>query len=199
MALSQSELGPEPITALKRWVVEARDAGLGDEPVVTLSTVDQTGAPDARLVVVREISERGLTFYNDSRSPKGRQLAAEPRAAMVASWMALGRQVRLQGVVTPLPPSVSDAAFASRERRSQIGYWTSEQSSPIRDRAELEKKLDEATHRFEGKDLERPEYWCVYSLAPSAIEFWQSGDRHLHDRIRYTMVDADWQIERLQP
>lgn len=199
MTLSRSELGPDPIAALQHWIDEARDAQLGDEPVVTLATADHSGAPDARLVVMRSISEDGLTFYNDSRSPKGQQLAEEPRAAMLAYWEALGRQVRVRGKVEVLAPDMSDAAFGSRERRSQIGYWANEQSAPISDRTALEKNFDTVTNRFEGKNLPRPDHWVLCSLRPGSIEFWQSGDRHLHDRIAYTIVNGKWQAERLQP
>lgn len=199
MTLSRSELGPDPIAALRQWVADARDSRLGDEPVVTLATIDHMGAPDARLVVVRSIGQEGITFYNDARSPKGRQLAKEPRAAMVAYWEALGRQVRVRGNVTILAPGVSDVAFHSRERRSQIGYWVNEQSAPIRDRAALEKNLDDGTRKLNDKELTRPDYWVVYSLRPEFIEFWQAGDRHLHDRIKYTLVNEDWHAERLQP
>lgn len=199
MALSKEELGPDPVVALQRWATEARDARLGDEPVVTLATVDQAGAPDARLVVIRSIDEDGLTFYNDTRSPKGRQLAANPRAAMVAYWEALGRQVRLRGAVTILSPSASDAAFRSRERRSQLGYWANEQSAPIPDRAALEDRLDEVTRRFDTQNLTRPEHWVVYALHPESIEFWQAGARHLHDRLRYRLIGESWHVERLQP
>lgn len=118
---------------------------------------------------------------------------------MAAWWAALGRQVRLRGVVTILPPDESDAAFHSRERRSQIGYWVNEQSAPIRDRAGLEEKLDEVTRDFDGKELTRPEHWVVYSLRPDSIEFWQSGERHLHDRLKYQLIDEEWRVERLQP
>lgn len=199
MALSRTELGPDPIAALEHWIDDARNAQLGDEPVVTLATTDLNGAPDARLVVVRNVSKDGLTFYNDSRSPTGRQLAAEPRAAMVAFWEPLERQVRVRGTVNILAPTASDTAFHSRERRSQIGYWANEQSVPIRDRAALEKNLDDVKSRFEDKTLVRPEYWSVYSLHPESIEFWQSGDRHLHDRIVYRLVSGKWHFERLQP
>lgn len=199
MTLSRKDLGPNPIAALQHWVADARDAGLGDEPVFTLATVDSTGAPDARLVVVRNINEDGLTFYNDSRSPKGQQMAAEPRAAMVAFWPDLGRQARVRGSVTILPPSVSDAAFHSRERRSQIGYLVNEQSRTISDREQLERNLDNAMDELRDKELTRPDHWVVYSLRPEAIEFWQRGERHLHDRIRYTLKGTQWHAERLQP
>lgn len=199
MRLSRAQLGIDPVRALNSWIDDARETSTGGELAFTLATVDETGAPDARLVVVRTNDERGLTFYNDTRSPKGHHLVAEPRAALVAYWAAPARQVRVRGKVHILPAAESDAAFSTRPRRSQIGYWSSEQSEMIADRAALERRLDEVIVRFEGQEVPRPEHWVVYRLRPEYIEFWQSGERHLHDRIAYTLVDERWHAERLQP
>lgn len=199
MSLSRTQLGTDPVRALNGWILDAEEAGLGAEPVFNLATVDDTGAPDARLVVVRTSDERGMTFYNDTRSPKGRHLSTEPRAALVAYWSTLARQVRVRGKVEIAPAAESETAFSSRERRSQIGYWSNEQSAIVTDRASLEHQLDETVERFEGQVVPRPAHWAVYRLRPKYIEFWQSGDRRLHDRIAYTLIDGTWQAERLQP
>lgn len=199
MRLSRTQLGADPIRTLNAWIRDAREAGLGDEPVFTLATVTGTGAPDARLVVVRTSDERGLTFYNDTRSPKGRQLAFEPRAAMVTYWSEFARQVRVRGKVDIASAVESDIAFATRQQRSQIGYWSNEQSAVIADRAALEQQLDETIAQFEGQEIPRPEHWVMYRFQPEYIEFWQSGARHLHDRIAYTLNDGGWRAERLQP
>lgn len=199
MSLSRAQLGTDPRLALNAWIDDARAAGLGEEPVFTLATVDEAGAPDARLIVIRTSDERGLTFYNDIRSPKGHQLADQPRAALVAYWPVLARQVRIRGKVDILPAAESDAAFSTRPRRSKIGYWSNEQSAQIADRAALEEQLDQVITRFGDQDVPRPEHWAVYRLRPEYIEFWQSGERHLHDRIAYTLVDERWSAERLQP
>lgn len=199
MNLSRAKLGTDPRLALNVWIDEARAAGLGEEPVCTLATIDETGAPDARLITIRTSDERGLTFYNDIRSPKGRQVAAQPRAALVAYWSVLARQVRIRGKVDILTAAESDAAFSMRPRRSQIGYWSNEQSAQIADRAALEEQLDQAIARFGDQNIPRPEHWAVHCLRPEYIEFWQSGERHLHDRIAYTLIDERWSAERLQP
>lgn len=199
LTLSREHLGNDPLRMLNAWLDDARAAQPGEELTFTLATVDDTGAPDARLVVIRTSDERGLTFYNDTRSPKGRQLASEPRAALVAYWPALSRQVRVRGEVSVLSSADSDAAFSTRERRSQLGYWSNEQSVAIADRAALERQLDDTIARFEGRQIPRPAHWAVYRLVPESIEFWQRGERHLHDRIACSLVDGAWHAERLQP
>lgn len=199
MSLSRAKLGIDPRLALNTWIDDGREAGSAEEPVFILATADEDGAPDARVIVIRTSDERGLTFYNDIRSPKGRQLAAQPRATLVAYWPELARQVRIRGQVDVLSAAESDAAFSTRPRRSQIGYWSNEQSAQIADRAALEEKLDQVIARFEDQEVPRPEHWAVYRFRPEYIEFWQSGERHLHDRIAYTLVDEMWSAERLQP
>lgn len=200
MTLSHDDLGPDPLRALQRWFVDAREQGLGEEFPFTLATVDEAGAPDARPVIVRAVDDEGLTYYADTRSPKGRHVARDPRAAMSYFWPGLKRHVRVRGHVVVAPRPESDAAFASRERRSQIGYWTSHQSRPVADRAALEAQQDATVARFEHEELTRPEHWVVYRLQPDYVEFWQSGERHLHDRIAYTRTgEGGWRAERLQP
>lgn len=200
MTLSREDLGPDPLRALRRWFDEARQAGLGEEFAVTLATVDETGAPDARPVVVRTLDDDGLTYYADTRSPKGRHVARDPRATVSHVWPQLSRHVRVKGRVEIAPEAEADAAFASRERRSQIGYWANAQSRPIADRAALEAQQDAVVARFETEALTRPPHWVVYRLRPTYVEFWQSGERHLHDRIAYTRADdGAWRAERLQP
>lgn len=197
--LSRQLLGPDPVDALVGWIEDAREAGLGEEPAFTLATVDESGAPDARVLMVREVTHEGLTFYADGRSPKCVQLEANPRAAMSAYWPEFKRHVRVRGDVCRVPDAESDRAFASRTERSQLGYWTNHQSEPIADRAALERQQDETAQKFAGTELQRPLYWGVYRLAPVLIEFWQAGEHHLHDRIVYTLTDGIWQTERLQP
>lgn len=197
--LSEDSVAHSPLEELTAWLDDARRKGVAEHLDVALATVDEQGHPDARVVVVRDIDERGLTFLSDNRSRKGRQLASQPRAAMSAYWPALRRHVRVRGTVALLPAAVSDEVFRSRPRRSQIGYWANRQSEPIADRAALEDQLHATRRRFEDVDLEGPDHWQVYTLQPDFVEFWQSGAMHLHDRIAYTRVGAGWTIERLQP
>jgi pyridoxamine 5'-phosphate oxidase len=189
----------DPLAQLRAWTGEDRQHDGRVELEVTLATVDERGDADARVVVVRELSEHGLTFYSDTRARKGVQLLGGGRAAMVAYWPVLNRQVRLRGTVAILPDEVSDAAFASRPRRSQIAYLANRQSQPIIDRSALVAQMEEALRRFEGQELTRPDHWVVWALQPHFVEFWQSGDQNLHDRIAYTRVGDRWEINRLQP
>ncbi|WP_127127316.1 pyridoxal 5'-phosphate synthase [Georgenia sp. SYP-B2076] len=197
--LSKNSVAADPLVQLVDWLAEARRARVTDALEVTLATVDERGDADARVVVVREIGDHGLTFYSDTRSRKGVQLATGGRAAMVAYWPGMSRQVRLRGEVMVLPAAVSEAAFASRARGARIGYWANHQSQPIADRGALVAQLEAAVHRFEGRDVPRPDHFVVWALRPDFVEFWQRGDLHLHDRVAYTRVADRWQTERLQP
>lgn len=197
--LSKSSVAADPVVQLHSWVEDARRVGAADALEAVLATVDANGDPDARVVIVREIGEHGLTFYSDTRSRKAVQLLVGGRGAMVAYWPALGRQVRLRGAIKILPDDVIDAAFAARPRRSQIGYWANHQSSPISDRAALVAQLAKTERRFEGRALPRPEHFAVWALRPDFVEFWQSGEQHLHDRLAYVWTGDRWKIERLQP
>ena len=142
----------------------------------------------------------GFDFYTDYRSDKADQLEANSRAALALWWRELGRQVRVSGSVTRLDGAESDAYFRTRPREAQLGAWASEQSAPLEDRAELERRVEEATQRFEGRDVERPPHWGGFRLVPEEIEFWQQGEARLHDRFRYRrQPDGGWSVERLSP
>lgn len=197
--LSENAVADSPVAQLRSWVEDARQAGAADLLEVVLATVDANGDADARVVIVREIGERGLTFYSDTRSRKGVQLRAGGRGAMVAYWPALSRQVRLRGEVELLPDGEIDAAFAARPRRSQLGYWANHQSRPVADRAALVAQLADTERRFEGREIPRPEHFAVWALRPDFVEFWQSGEQYLHDRVAYSRAGDGWEIERLQP
>lgn len=198
--LSRSAVDADPLLTVATWFDDATAAGLGAEPVATLATVDADGAPDARAVVVRSWEGGMPTIYSDTRSAKGRHLARDCRASLVVVWPELGRQLRLRGEMTVAPAAESDAAFAGRERRSQVGYWSNEQSAPVADRAALEARLDATAARFAHEPLVRPEHWVVYRLVPTTVELWQSGARHLHDRFACVRAsDGSWEVTRLQP
>ena len=200
LRLTRDQLGPDPLRALAGWLEEARDAGLGGEPVGTLGTVDEAGAPDARIVVVRAFDARGLAFHSDARSPKGRHVAHDPRASLVLHWPELTRQVRIRGEMRIAPGAESDAAFGARARAAQIGFWAHAQSEPIGALSALEEQLDRTIARFDTEPVTRPPHWVVYRLAPRFVEFWQSGERHLHDRFAYSLSDdGSWVAVRLQP
>ncbi|MCC5948172.1 MAG: pyridoxamine 5'-phosphate oxidase [Nitriliruptoraceae bacterium] len=200
--LDDDAIGEDPLAMLARWVADAVDAELGEPNAATVATVDADGVPDARVVLLRGIDERGVCWYSNRRSAKGRQLAGNPHAAVVLFWEPLERQVRLRGTVEDLPDEESDAYFASRPRSSRIGAWASQQSEPIADRASLDAQVAQVTARFGDGEVARPEHWGGSLLRPTSIEFWQGRPSRLHDRLRFTRPDVgsgDWAVARLQP
>ncbi len=191
----------DPLGEVRRWVAEAIDADVLEPTAMTLATVDAAGVPDARIVLLRGIDGRGVSWFSNRRSAKGAQLADRPVAAVVLFWAALERQVRLRGRVEHLPDEESDRYFASRPRGSQVAAWASAtQSAPITDRASLDAMAAEAEARFAHvADIPRPPHWGGELLRPDTIELWQGGRARLHDRLRWTRVVDGWRLERLQP
>ncbi len=190
--------GDDPLALFAAWLAEAVKAEPADANAMALATVDERGLPDVRIVLLKDFDNAGFTFYTNTESAKGHQLAGQPRAALCFHWKSLARQVRLRGPVFPVSPDEADRYFASRARDSRLGAWASDQSRPIADRAELLARVAGARVRFAG-DVPRPPHWSGYRLAPDAVEFWQDQAFRLHDRVSYQRGPAGWTRTRLCP
>jgi len=197
--LDLADLDSSPVAQWKHWYDQAAEGGVAEPNAMVVSTIADDGAPDARVVLVRGVDERGFVFFTNYDSAKGRQLADDPVAAATFAWLDLHRQVRIRGTVAQVGSEESDDYFASRPRDSQIGAWASPQSQPIADRDELMRRVEEATARFEGGPVPRPDHWGGFRLQPVEFEFWQGRPNRLHDRFRYRRSADTWVTERLAP
>lgn len=193
-----SEAG-EPYALFRAWFEEAKEREPSDPEAMALATVDESGLPDARMVLLKDWSESGFVFYTNAESAKGRQLTATMKAAALFHWKSLRRQVRLRGPVELVSDAESDAYFASRPRDSRIGAWASRQSRPLESRFALEKAVAVEAARFGLGEVPRPPYWRGYRIVPQAIEFWADRPFRLHDRVRFTRAEAGWMKDRLYP
>jgi pyridoxamine 5'-phosphate oxidase len=196
--LHRAELAADPIEQFERWYATAQtEVPLAD--AMTLATVDQEGAPDARMVLLKGFGPDGFRFFTSYESAKAAQLTASPSAALVIYWRELDRQVRVRGAVERLAGEDSDAYFAARPRESQLGAWASPQSRPIESRAALDERLLELRRRFGDDAIPRPDFWGGFLLRHASVEFWQGQQGRLHDRFLYRPAAAEWAIERLGP
>jgi pyridoxamine 5'-phosphate oxidase len=196
--LRREALAADPLEQFGEWFARAsREVPLAE--AMTLATVDADGAPDARMVLLKGFAPDGFRFHTNYESAKGRQLEAEPRAALILYWRELDRQVRIRGPVERLDEPDSDAYFATRPRGAQLGAWASPQSEALRDRAHLDERLRGAEERFADSEVPRPDFWGGYLLRPEQVEFWQGQVGRLHDRFRYRRGGGAWVIERLAP
>jgi pyridoxamine 5'-phosphate oxidase len=187
------------IVEFRNWFAVAVAAKLPTVNAMTLATVDERDRPAARIVLLKEVDDRGFVFYTNYQSRKGTDLTTHPWAALVVYWEALHRQIRIEGEVEQLPPEDSDAYFASRERGSQLGAIASPQSRPIASREELEAKLAALTRELGDAAPVRPANWGGYRVVPDMVELWQGQPSRLHDRVRYRLADGAWTKDRLAP
>lgn len=189
----------DPVELLVESLVQARHSEPFDPTAAALATADLTGTPSVRFVLVKQVDARGLVFFTNTLSRKGRELASNPTAALAFHWHTLGQQVRVEGTIERVDAEEADRYFGTRPRESQLGAWASEQSEPIADRDALAAKLSAVQQRFGSADVPRPPHWGGYRLVPSRIEFWHDQRGRLHDRILYTRHAQGWVVSRLQP
>jgi pyridoxamine 5'-phosphate oxidase len=189
----------EPIGLIVDWLADARAHEPNDPNAMALSTVDDAGMPDSRMVLLKDVDTRGLTFYSNAESAKGVQLADNRQVALLFHWKTLRRQVRVRGTVEPVISEEADAYFASRARESRIGAWASDQSRPLPDRATLEAAVAREEARFEGVEPPRPPHWTGWRVVPRSVEFWRDRPFRLHDRLRFDRDGDSWTKVRLQP
>jgi pyridoxamine 5'-phosphate oxidase len=198
--LRRGDLAEDPVAQFVAWQDQAIAAGLADPTACVLATQQPDHTLRQRMVLMKDVDERGLVFYTNYQSGKAAALADCNQASMLFPWNELDRQVSVSGAVEGVSEEESDAYFASRPRDSQLGAWASAQSQEIENREALMQQLVDVSARFGEGDIPRPPHWGGYRLVPITWEFWQGGENRLHDRFRYTRDDdGNWQITRLQP
>ncbi|MEX0624223.1 MAG: pyridoxamine 5'-phosphate oxidase [Saccharospirillum sp.] len=198
--LNREDLDANPLAQFEHWMSQTVDAGLNSDPTaMVLATVDASGQPSQRVVLLKGLTKEGFVFYTNYDSQKGRDLATNPKASLHFPWLPLERQVIVYGEATQLSEAESEAYFHSRPRASQIGAWTSHQSQGISSRDALDEAYQEMTDRFGHEEIPRPAFWGGYRVVPQRIEFWQGRSGRLHDRFMYQREGNVWTIQRLQP
>lgn len=192
---------PNPLDVFAEWLLLARLEEVNDANAMSLATIDESGMPDCRIMLLNGMDDKGFLFYTNTRSAKGVELAVNAKAALLFHWKSSRRQVRVRGNVVKVSDEISDIYFATRPRGSQIGAHASEQSQPITQRDVLHARVAELTAEFGGKPVPRPDHWHGFRVEPIQIEFWQNGEFRLHDRVEYRRGSSDqpWVAQRLNP
>lgn len=198
-SLDESQVAEDPVGQFAAWFFRATHSGLLEPTAMTLATSTREGRPSARIVLLKSFGPDGFVFFTDYRSRKSEELIDNPRAALLFHWDALERQVRISGNASKISREQSESYFRSRPAGSQLGAWASQQSSVLRNRADLEEKLREVTARFGDDPVPLPEHWGGWAVVPYEFEFWQGRPDRLHDRIRYRRHATGWTIDRLSP
>ncbi|MEP2650803.1 MAG: pyridoxamine 5'-phosphate oxidase [Paraglaciecola sp.] len=198
--LDSKDLPPEPFALFERWLQNAIDADLRDPTAMTVATVDDSGQPSQRIVLLKDFSEKGFVFYTNTESKKAQELSVNPKISLHFPWHLLERQVKVCGFVESLPKIEVAKYFLSRPKPSQVAAYASAQSRPVSSKQILLSKFNEAKAKFANGDVPLPSFWGGYRVVPLEIEFWQGGEHRLHDRFLYTKNNQDlWQTERLMP
>lgn len=199
--LTEADLPADPVAGIAAWLDDASRAGVHEPNAMVLASADPDGVPSARLVLLKGIDDRGLVFYTNLESRKGRELVQRPACSLLFPWHPLERQVRVEGIAEVVDPAEADAYFASRPRGSQLGAWASPQSAVVSGRDELARRYDEAARRFAAAEqVPRPPQWGGFRVRPSRVEFWQGRPGRMHDRLLFTRGDAGaWEVRRLAP
>ena len=192
-------LSPEIIEEFNRAFKKARVAGEPEPTAMVLATSDGKGLVTSRTVLLKALDEDGFVFFTNTKSTKGRQMAACPRASATFLWKASGCQVQLVGTVRQVSDEAADAYFSTRDRLSQIGAWASDQSAPLESREALMDRFHNLEEKFEGAEVPRPPHWTGYVLSPEQVEFWWQREFRLHDRFLYRLGDGGWTRQRLNP
>lgn len=197
--LEEKDLAVDPLEQFARWLEEAVRANVSKPNAMILSTATKQGVPSSRVMLLKGFSGKGFVFYSHYSSPKARDLEMNPHASLLFFWPEQERQIRITGQVQKTSLEDSVQYFGSRSNDAKLGTWMSEQSSPIKDRAALDQKLEDIRKKFDGKDISCPSFWGGYVVVPDSFEFWQGREYRLNDRLRYRKDATKWIIERLQP
>jgi pyridoxamine 5'-phosphate oxidase len=197
--LLEAALPPEPLPLFADWLGVAASSGLREPNAMCLATATPDGRPAARMVLLKDFDERGFSFFTNYDSRKGREMGANPFAALTFWWGELERQVRIEGKVVKISAVESDEYYSARPLGSRLGAWASQQSRVIPNREVLEQRLAELQAEYSDRSPDRPAFWGGYRVVPDVIEFWQGGTNRLHDRLRYTRTPTGWELDRLSP
>ena len=199
LPLDRDHLHDDPLVQFNRWMSDAEESGIEEANAFVVATADGDGRPSARTVLLKGAGPDGFDFYTNYQSRKATEIEENPIVAAVFLWVAIRRQVRIEGTVSKVDPALSDAYFASRPPESRLASAASPQSRVVADREELEAALEEIRGRYPDGDVPRPANWGGYRIEPQTFEFWQGREARFHDRFMYTRVDDRWRIERLAP
>ncbi len=198
--LERDDLADNPLEQFDRWMQQTIASGISDPNAMTIATVDATGQPSQRIVLLKHLDEKGFVFYTNLNSRKAQDLKQNPKISLHFPWYLFERQVKVCGVAEPLSKTEVLKYFVTRPRDSQLGAWASQQSKPISSRALLMQQFESMKNKFAKGEIPVPDFWGGFRVKPHQIEFWQGGAARLHDRFQYNLqVDGRWDIQRLEP